>query len=111
MSKLPDKPTNKQFLSSSLSELGEWFKQHDIKSMLGITCIYCGGDASETDHVIPKSRGGKKISSNEVPSCSNCNSSKSTMTPKEWIGIDNDTIYFGSPRHIEFAQARMDKLQ
>lgn len=100
MSKLPDKPTNNQFMNASLSELGEWMRVHDTKTRLSMTCIYCGALANQTDHVIPTSRGGKNTKSNRVPCCPSCNQSKNNRTPEEWKGIDSSTIYFGSPRHL-----------
>ncbi len=104
MSKLPDKPTNKQFISLSLSELSEWFKKNDINSWLEMTCIYCGRKARENDHVIPRSRGGKNTRDNLVPTCAGCNAEKSTMTPFEWKGIPNESIRFGNERHVKLAK-------
>ena len=50
-------------------------------------CQYCGNvfkiDELTMDHVIPKSKGGKKVWENIVTSCSNCNSKKGSRTPEE----------------------------
>lgn len=51
------------------------------------TCQYCGRDlTSETatvDHVIPKSRGGRKTWKNCVTSCKPCNKRKANRTPDQ----------------------------
>lgn len=47
-----------------------------IMIMHGYRCRYCGGEASEADHVIPKSKGGSDAAENLVASCRSCNASK-----------------------------------
>jgi len=52
------------------------------------TCQYCGKKITEkkdltTDHVQPKSRGGKTIYENMVTACSHCNKKKNDRTPAE----------------------------
>ena len=47
-------------------------------------CVYCGGEATQIDHVIPRSRGGTDEVNNLVPCCQRCNISKSNRTPEEW---------------------------
>jgi len=53
----------------------------------GYICQYCGGKFKNSelslDHVMPKSRGGKKIWSNIVTSCHRCNNKKRDRTPEE----------------------------
>ncbi|WP_350348023.1 HNH endonuclease [Agromyces sp. G08B096] len=39
-------------------------------------CAYCGGEATEADHIIPKEAGGKDELLNLVASCKPCNSRK-----------------------------------
>ena len=46
-------------------------------------CIYCGGDASTIDHMIPKSKGGLTVAKNCVAACKQCNSKKADRTPEE----------------------------
>lgn len=52
-------------------------------------CRWCGRDLTETewhiDHVIPISRGGDHIVSNIVKACYECNVSRGSMTPCEWL--------------------------
>jgi len=52
------------------------------------TCQYCGKHIDEkknltTDHIIPRSRGGKTIYENMVTACFHCNRKKSNRTPIE----------------------------
>lgn len=47
-------------------------------------CAYCGDEATERDHVIPRSCGGVDDLSNWVPACQPCNGSKGQQTPQEW---------------------------
>jgi 5-methylcytosine-specific restriction endonuclease McrA len=39
-------------------------------------CVYCGGEATEADHVVPKSMGGTDTLDNLVASCKKDNASK-----------------------------------
>jgi 5-methylcytosine-specific restriction endonuclease McrA len=52
------------------------------------TCVYCGSDAEHLDHVIPKSRGGRRVPINLVAACAFCNISKWNQTPEEWRSND-----------------------
>lgn len=49
----------------------------------GHRCQYCGADAENIDHVMPRSRGGPHSWENVVASCRSCNSRKEDRTPKE----------------------------
>ena len=51
----------------------------------GSQCHYCGADASQVDHVLPRSRGGLDVLDNLVPACALCNHAKGDMTPEEWF--------------------------
>lgn len=50
------------------------------------TCVYCGGDATEVDHVIPSIRGGPSTSANGVASCRDCNAEKNDSIDGFWLG-------------------------
>jgi hypothetical protein len=51
----------------------------------GVCCSYCGSSGPiQSDHVIPRSRGGSNKLGNLVPACTLCNQDKSNMTPEEW---------------------------
>ncbi|MGE0505103.1 MAG: HNH endonuclease [Solirubrobacterales bacterium] len=47
-------------------------------------CRYCGGRATEVDHVEPWSRGGLTMMSNLAAACQHCNREKGDRTPGEW---------------------------
>ncbi|HEY6568581.1 MAG TPA: HNH endonuclease [Actinomycetota bacterium] len=48
-------------------------------------CVYCGGEATTRDHVIPKGRPGWEAPDNLVLACLPCNASKGPRTPEEWL--------------------------
>ena len=50
----------------------------------GWTCSYCGGEATEVDHVNPRARGGATTPANLVAACRSCNKGKGIRTPGEW---------------------------
>ena len=49
-------------------------------------CTYCGisGVVLETDHIIPKSRGGDNSATNLTPACRQCNNRKGANMLAEW---------------------------
>lgn len=47
------------------------------------SCQYCGTQAENLDHVIPKSRGGSHTWENVVAACRRCNLRKGDRTPTE----------------------------
>jgi len=46
-------------------------------------CRYCGQEAMQADHVIPRSQGGTDIPDNLVAACEYCNKSKGGRTPEQ----------------------------
>lgn len=63
------------------------FSRKGVYSRDDYTCQYCGHkphkDQLTLDHVIPKSRGGRKTYENIVTSCHSCNQKKANRTPAE----------------------------
>lgn len=59
----------------------------------GNRCVFCGrettrepgGDRSNIDHSIPRSRGGDNTQANAQNTCQNCNQDKGTMTTEEYM--------------------------
>lgn len=43
----------------------------------GYICAYCGNEANEADHIVPRNAGGKDEMSNLVAACRPCNGRKS----------------------------------
>ena len=57
-------------------------------------CIYCGGDATEVDHIIPYSYSQNNDEKNLVPACSTCN------------GLASNKIFDSLIEKIGFVQKR-----
>jgi 5-methylcytosine-specific restriction endonuclease McrA len=49
----------------------------------GWRCQYCGANAENLDHVVPRSRGGQHTWENVVAACRRCNTKKEDRTPAE----------------------------
>lgn len=53
-------------------------------------CIYCGHpltvETMETDHIVPRSKGGSGDYSNKVCACPRCNAEKADRDVREFIG-------------------------
>ena len=47
-------------------------------------CVYCGGQATSVDHLIPQFKNGPDTADNLVPSCRGCNSSKGSRDVFVW---------------------------
>ena len=64
--------------------LQEW---QTLKSDYGQRCAYCNRkiEGLEPDHIIAKSRGGKKGLDNIVPACESCNCSKNGRPLLFWM--------------------------
>lgn len=55
----------------------EWRRiRSEVLARDGFACHYCGGPASEVDHVLPVSRGGNDALGNLVAACLPCNRRK-----------------------------------
>jgi len=50
----------------------------------GYLCAYCGEEWEHQDHFVPLSKGGGYTQDNIVPSCVECNLSKSSLLPQDW---------------------------
>lgn len=87
-------PTPHQELCPSCIPPHNDFQRTKILDKTGWKCAYCGcgltthSDDYNTEHVVPKSRGGPNIPDNIVSSCKSCNRKKHTKTLPEfraWI--------------------------
>lgn len=63
---------------SKQSSRGAWWDALRLQVLErdGYVCAYCGGEATEADHIIPKDAGGKDELGNLVAACKPCNSRK-----------------------------------
>ena len=50
------------------------------------TCTYCGDQASQVDHIWPKSRGGEDTLDNLTSACAKCNMLKRDRTDAVFLG-------------------------
>jgi 5-methylcytosine-specific restriction endonuclease McrA len=68
-------------------------------------CAYCKCSLDEysftTDHLYPKSRGGKLSNTNKVPCCGNCNKMKGNMSVVEFSRALDGLIFYEHTRHKE----------
>jgi hypothetical protein len=86
-------------MNESHRELGtqRWKNQRlRVLKRDGYICQYCGNDASQVDHVIPRKAGGSHDLDNLVACCAPCNSAKgakeglflgATSTPPVFSGF------------------------
>ena len=70
---------------------GTWLK---VLRESNFMCIYCGGDATEVDHIIPYSYSQNNNEENLVPACSTCN------------GLASNKIFDSLIEKIGFVQKR-----
>ena len=57
-------------------------------------CAYCPSPATEWDHVVPISRGGRHSIANILPSCMPCNRSKGAKLLYQWLLIRSTPVGF-----------------
>jgi 5-methylcytosine-specific restriction endonuclease McrA len=61
----------------------QWLR-HIRPIILGAPCAYCGGKATQIDHVMPASQGGTDARRNLAAACAPCNQEKGNRTPAQW---------------------------
>lgn len=78
-------------------------------------CVYCGRKLTKEtrtlDHVWPRRWGGLSIPDNLVPSCSNCNSKKNSMTLEqynEWCKLDES---LRAEAQVKFCMENEEKMR
>ena len=78
--------------------------QNQLRSVIfsrsGSQCVYCGAQAEEIDHVIPRAKGGTNSVYNLVASCRACNEKKSNLSLKE----------FGKKMNKDYSHLKPKKL-
>ncbi|MEW6195406.1 MAG: HNH endonuclease [Bacteroidota bacterium] len=77
----------KELKSGSITMSGtirEWQREQELPKV----CVFCNATENlQTDHLIPKSRGGSDSADNLVLSCQTCNNSRSGKGIFEWLGL------------------------
>ena len=64
--------------------LREWQREHELPS----ECVFCKATNNlQTDHLIPRSRGGSDEADNLVLSCQACNASRGDQGIFQWLGL------------------------
>lgn len=62
----------------------EWQREQELSK----ECVFCGAKENlQTDHLIPRSRGGADSADNLILSCGNCNSTRNNKGVFEWLGL------------------------
>jgi RHS repeat-associated protein len=51
----------------------------------GGKCVFCGKQANQADHAVPRSRNGNTTKENLQPTCAGCNQSKGAKTTQEFL--------------------------
>jgi hypothetical protein len=63
-------------------------KEFEAERRLPDKCVFCGTATDlETDHLIPRSRGGTDSGDNVVLACKRCNASRGNKGIFEWLGL------------------------
>lgn len=63
-------------------------------------CVYCGAEAEEIDHIVPRSKGGTNSTFNLTPACKSCNKLKSKLSLKEFGKIMNKDYSHLEPKKL-----------
>jgi len=62
----------------------EWQREQELPKL----CVFCSSESNlQTDHLIPRSRGGRDESDNMVLACPTCNTSRGDKGIFEWLGL------------------------
>ncbi len=69
----------------------EWQKEQELPK----ECVFCGSKENlQTDHLIPRSRGGGDSADNMVLSCPKCNDSRGDKGVFVWLGLkEKDNLH------------------
>jgi 5-methylcytosine-specific restriction endonuclease McrA len=77
----------REFMGKQVLWTGEWKKQRQrVLSRDAYTCAYCGQDATEVDHIIPRAKGGGHELDNLVACCKSCNGRKGALEEGVFLG-------------------------
>jgi hypothetical protein len=70
----------REFMGKEVLWSKQWKKQRErVLKRDNYTCMYCGNDATQVDHIIPRKRGGGHDLDNLVACCAPCNSRKGAL--------------------------------
>lgn len=75
-------------LKSGEIKMSTSIREWELERKSRQVCIYCGNaDKVQTEHIIPKSKGGPNIADNLVDSCQTCNLKKSNKDVFEFCAM------------------------
>ena len=63
-------------------------------------CSYCGAEATEIDHIVPRANGGTDSTYNLTPACRSCNQMKSNLTLKAFGKLMNKDYSHLKPKKL-----------
>ena len=93
-------------MNASHRELGtqRWKNQRlRVLKRDGYICAYCGGDATQVDHIIPRSAGGGHELDNLVACCAPCNTKKGSRSEGSFLGVSSTPHVFSDSSLPEMA--------
>jgi len=66
------------------------------------TCVYCNGEATQVDHVIPRAKGGTHDLDNLVACCATCNSRKGSRSHASFLEVlSTPPVFSGFPSPMQ----------
>lgn len=69
----------------------EWLRENELPN----ECVFCGSrEELETDHLIPRARGGSDSADNLVLPCKKCNTSRNDQGVFEWLGLKRNSLLY-----------------
>jgi len=78
----------KVYMGKSVLGTSQWKKQRErVLKRDQYTCQYCGQDATEVDHVIPRAKGGGHDMENLVACCKRCNGLKGSRSQAAFLEV------------------------
>lgn len=95
-------------LKSGEIKMSDTMREWKLERKTERECIYCGSEENlQTDHIIPKSKGGPDSSDNVIDSCQKCNLQKSNKDIFEFcslIGIDVPRLVKGKILKLVYSE-------
>ena len=77
----------KVYMGKSVLGTSQWKRQRErVLQRDQYICQYCGQDATEVDHVIPRAKGGGHDMDNLVACCKRCNGLKGSRSEAAFLG-------------------------
>lgn len=87
------------FVGKQVLGTSQWKKQRQrVLKRDNYTCQYCGQDATEVDHVIPRTKGGGHDMENLLACCKRCNGLKGARSQRSFLeSLSTPLDFAGNP--------------